>query len=48
MRASITRVAFLVAFALLSGLAGAYIGINRVYDKLESELPAYIEAACLP
>ncbi|WP_312905359.1 hypothetical protein [Stutzerimonas nitrititolerans] len=49
MRASIKRVLSLVAFGLCTGLAGAYLGINQVYDRLETELPAIIESAgCIP
>ncbi len=48
MRASITRIAFLISFGLLSSLAGAYLAVSNVYDRLDIELPALLEAGCLP
>ncbi len=48
MRASINRIVFLVAFGLLSGLAGAYLAVQEVYDWVDAELPALLEYACLP
>lgn len=49
MRASITRVLSLAIFGLCTGLAGAYLGINQVYDRLDAELPVIIESAgCIP
>lgn len=45
MRASIKRVLLLVAFGLCTGLAGAYLGVNQAYDRLDTELPMLIESA---
>lgn len=48
MRASITRVSFLVIFGVFSGLAGAYLGVSEVNASFDAELPALLESACLP
>ncbi len=49
MRASIKQVLSLTLFGLCTGLAGAYLGINQAYDRLDAELPAIIESAgCIP
>lgn len=48
MRASIIRVGFLVAFSFLSAVAGGYLAINDVYDRLDAELPELLKTACLP
>lgn len=49
MRASIKQVLSLTIFGLSIGLAGAYLGINQAYDRLDAELPAIIESAgCIP
>lgn len=49
MHASIKQVLALTLFGLCAGLAGACIGINQAYDRLDAELPAIIESAgCIP
>lgn len=49
MRASFKRILSAVAFGTVCAVAGAYVGIDRVYTSLHGQLPALIgQAGCTP